>query len=126
MQSSLRCAAENPQKIKSRINRFFGKAICDYRMISEGDHILVAVSGGKDSLCLWNFLLELRKKAPVSFTITAAHLVQGAADELPRALERQFLEWQVPYVFIQGNTRKIVVEKLSAGAIFKFFKFWFK
>ncbi len=35
------------------------KAIADYSMLSKTDRILVAVSGGKDSLAVWDILLEL-------------------------------------------------------------------
>src|SRR5215207_9111314 len=35
------------------------KAIADHQMLSPGDRILVAVSGGKDSLAVWDILLEL-------------------------------------------------------------------
>lgn len=35
------------------------KAIHSYKMISEGERVLVAVSGGKDSLALWDLLLDL-------------------------------------------------------------------
>jgi len=35
------------------------KAIHDHRMIEPGERVLVAISGGKDSLALWDILLEL-------------------------------------------------------------------
>jgi uncharacterized protein (TIGR00269 family) len=35
------------------------KAIADHQMLSPDDRILVAVSGGKDSLAVWDILLEL-------------------------------------------------------------------
>lgn len=35
------------------------KAISDHRMLAPGERILVAVSGGKDSLAVWDVLLEL-------------------------------------------------------------------
>ncbi|HVN52000.1 MAG TPA: tRNA 2-thiocytidine biosynthesis TtcA family protein, partial [Acidimicrobiales bacterium] len=34
------------------------KAIADFDMIGRDDHVLVAVSGGKDSLALWDILVE--------------------------------------------------------------------
>jgi tRNA-5-methyluridine54 2-sulfurtransferase len=39
--------------------RQVARAISDYDMLSSGDHILVAVSGGKDSLAAWDILREL-------------------------------------------------------------------
>ena len=35
------------------------KSIHDFRMIAEGERVLVAVSGGKDSLALWDMLLDM-------------------------------------------------------------------
>jgi tRNA-5-methyluridine54 2-sulfurtransferase len=35
------------------------RVIDDYQMIAPGDRVLVAVSGGKDSLALWDLLLDL-------------------------------------------------------------------
>ena len=39
------------------------KAIADHHMIEPGDRVLVAVSGGKDSLAVWDILLELGYEA---------------------------------------------------------------
>ena len=48
-----------------------GKAIADYHMLNDGDRILVAVSGGKDSLSLLK-LFQMRKvHIPIDFDIVA-------------------------------------------------------
>ena len=54
------------------ILRLAGQAIEDYRMIRAGDRILLALSGGKDSLTLLHLLLHLRARSPVKFELAAA------------------------------------------------------
>ncbi len=49
--------------------RKVGRAIADYRMIREGDRILLGVSGGKDSLSLLQILRHLQRHAPVQFEL---------------------------------------------------------
>lgn len=51
------------------IQRQTGRAISDFRMIRDGDHILLGLSGGKDSLSLLHTLLRLQKHAPVTFRL---------------------------------------------------------
>jgi len=55
-----------------------GRAIGDYRMIREGDRILLGLSGGKDSLSLLHTLHHLQQKAPVKLLHTLHHLQQKA------------------------------------------------
>ena len=54
-----------------------GRAIHRYDMISDGDRILVALSGGKDSLCLLWMLLERRSRVPIRYDLAAVHIDPG-------------------------------------------------
>jgi len=51
------------------LQRQAGRAIADYRMINDGDRILLGLSGGKDSLSLLHILIRLQRHAPVKFDL---------------------------------------------------------
>lgn len=69
------------------INRKLGKAIHRYRMIADGDRILVGFSGGKDSLTLLWFLKERLAWIPVDYELAAAYIDPGFDDCTALALE---------------------------------------
>lgn len=54
-----------------------GKAVHTREMIADGDHILVAVSGGKDSMSLLWLLRERIKRVNIDYRITAVHVDPG-------------------------------------------------
>jgi tRNA 2-thiocytidine biosynthesis protein TtcA len=56
-----------------------GHAVRDYRMIVDGDRLLVGLSGGEDSLILMHVLHYLQRRAPVRFEILAATVDMGFA-----------------------------------------------
>lgn len=89
---------EANKRIK-RLRRLTGSAIADYRMIEDGDHVMVGVSGGKDSYTLLEILLRLREAAPVDFRITAVNLDQGQPgfqrDVIPEYLESRGVDYEV-------------------------------
>ena len=53
----------------------------DYFMLSDGDHVLVAVSGGIDSMVLAWLLYDWRKKAPVQYALYPVHIDMDIWDE---------------------------------------------
>ena len=69
---------------EKRIRKKTGSAIHDYRMIEQGDKVLVAVSGGKDSLVLLKVLSDLQKAAPVKFDIIPVHIATGFEKDFSR------------------------------------------
>lgn len=64
-------------KIEKKIFHLVGKAIADFSLIENSDRIMVGVSGGKDSWALLYILNELKKRAPVDFSLVAVNIDQG-------------------------------------------------
>ena len=56
------------------LTRQFHKACADYSLIEDGDHILIGLSGGKDSLLLTELLGRRSKIYKPRFTVTALHV----------------------------------------------------
>ena len=60
--------------LDERLWKTFNKALGQYQLIDEGDKILVGLSGGKDSLCLLEFMARRSKVHVPHFTLEALHV----------------------------------------------------
>ena len=61
-------------KLRTRLTKRFHKACADYGLIADGDHVLVGLSGGKDSLALVEFLGKRSQVYVPRFKVTAVHV----------------------------------------------------
>ena len=60
--------------IEERILRKFNKSLKQYNLISDGDRVLIALSGGKDSLCLTEMIAHRQRIFVPRFTAEAVHV----------------------------------------------------
>ena len=81
------------------LKKWLEKAIMDYKMIEEGDKVLIGVSGGADSLALLDLLDSPMIFVP-RFSFVAVNIDMGFEPSYKSydALERYFQEHHYPYV----------------------------
>lgn len=102
-------------KLQKRLRRHVGNAIVDYNMIEDGDKVMVCLSGGKDSYCMLDILLNLQKTAPIHFELVAVNMDQKQPgfpeDVLPGYLDKL----GVPYHIVERDTYSVVKEIIPEG-----------
>jgi len=103
------------EKLERPLLRAAGTAIADFDLIVEGDKIMVAVSGGKDSYTLLHVLMRLRERAPIDFELVAVNLDQGQPGFPAQVIEEHFKAVGVPYRMLSRDTYSVVKRLVPAG-----------
>lgn len=102
-------------RLARRLRHQAGRAIADYAMIEDGDRVMVCLSGGKDSYTLLDVLLQLQKKAPVEFSITAVNLDQKQPGFPEHVLPDYLRSLGVDFHIIEQDTYSVVSRVVPEG-----------
>ncbi len=105
----------NFNKLQKRLRRQTGQAIEDYKMIEQGDKIMVCLSGGADSYTMLSVLLSLQKSAPVDFELVAVNMDQKQPGFPEQVLPDYLTALGVDFHIINRDTYSIVKSKIPEG-----------
>ncbi|MGC4028891.1 MAG: tRNA 2-thiocytidine(32) synthetase TtcA [Steroidobacteraceae bacterium] len=103
------------RRLAAHIRGLTGKAIEDYAMISEGDRVMVCLSGGKDSYTLLDMLMSLQRSAPVEFSLVAVNLDQKQPGFPEHVLPEYLRSLAVPFHIIEQDTYSVVKRLVPEG-----------
>jgi len=84
-------------KLPKQLLRPVGKAIADFKMIQDGDRVLLGLSGGKDSLTLLHLLLHFQRCAPIHFDIGVITVDPMSDSFDPSPLKPYIASLRLPY-----------------------------
>lgn len=91
-----------------RLLSYTRKAVDEYSMIQEGDHIAVGISGGKDSLTLLYALHGLKRFYPNKFSLSAVTVDLGFEDFDLTPIQELCQELDIPYQIVRSDIYDIL------------------
>ena len=97
-------AEESIQKLfHKRLFSPFAKACKTYQLISEGDHIAVCISGGKDSMLMAKLFQEIQKHRKVQFGLTFLVMDPGYNKENRELIESNSRALGIPITVFESD-----------------------
>jgi tRNA 2-thiocytidine biosynthesis protein TtcA len=103
--------------LEAKIAKKVTKAIVDYRLIEDGDRVMVGLSGGKDSWALLQILDVLRQRAPIAFTLVAVTVDSGydgyRHDLISKTCESRGWEYRIVHTEIGETIEDLLAENAT-------------
>lgn len=80
---------EEYSRMEKRVTKRFNRACADFALLEDGDKVLIALSGGKDSMLLLHLMAQRSRLYKPKIEVEAAHVVM---DNIPYESNRTSLE----------------------------------
>ena len=104
-------------EISKKISTLVGRTNAQYKLIEDGDKILVGFSGGKDSLTLIHTLKRMQTKAPFKFEFKAVTITYGMGEEV-EFLANHCKKYNIEHEIINTKIFDISKEKIRKNSSF--------
>ncbi len=106
---------DTEHSVERRLTRGMARALMDFKMLAEGDRVMVCVSGGKDSYVMLHLLRELQKRAPIRFELVVVNVDQGHPGYPADRLRNYMRAEDYDFTMIEEDTYAIVTDKIPEG-----------
>jgi len=100
-----------------KLTKIVGQTNAKYKLINDGDKILVGLSGGKDSLTLVHILNRIKQIAPYNFEFKAVTLTYGIGEDL-KYLSNHCEKYGIEYEIIDSSIYEISQKKIRKNSSF--------
>lgn len=104
--------------MSKKLLKLIGKTNAEFKLISEGDKVLVGLSGGKDSLALVHALKHIQRHAPFNFEFEACTIKYGMPDEHYLFLEEHCKEYGIKHTVYDTNIYEISNDTIRENSSF--------
>ena len=98
-----------------KLHKIVGKTNAKYKLINEGDRVLLGLSGGKDSLSLAHILRYRQKVMPFKFDFLAVTIDYGMGENLEE-LKKHCKIYDIPHKVIKTDIFDTAKEKIRANS----------
>ncbi len=102
-------------KLSKKILRTIGRTNAKYSLMVESDRVMLALSGGKDSLTLAHYLNYRKKVLPFEFDFLAVTVDYGDGTDLSR-LETHCKEHSIPHVVHKTNIYEVAQDTIRENS----------
>lgn len=103
--------------ISKKILNKVGRTNAQYKLIKEGDNILLGLSGGKDSMLLATIFAYMKKHAPFKFNFHAMTIDYGRGGEYEYIIE-YCKNNDIPYTLLRTDIYKILENHKKENTIY--------
>jgi tRNA(Ile)-lysidine synthase TilS/MesJ len=104
-------------EISKKLLRTTGRTNARYKLIQEGDKVLLGLSGGKDSLTLVHTLKHMQRVVPFKFEFKAVTIAYGMGENL-ETLHNYCLEHEIDHEIVDTKIFELAGEKIRQNSSF--------